>query len=403
MTDKRKRKKPSKPNRKQLDEESVFNLPTRRGRQYRAWDSGRHSQRGLFVLVQPTGTRSYYVRYGFDGSPKEYTLRLGRVGPMKLAQARAAALAALQAAARGEDPAASQPAAIAGDTFATVVEAWTEDQLTAGYVSAELTKKLMLNATTRLHERPVATIRWLELKTLLANKAKSAPHTANRLHGHLGSLFNWLVTNEMLTVNPMRGKRLPDPVAADKSRDLPWFNSDDAIRKIWQAADTIGGDADKLLKLCLITGKRHGAIRAMQWEQIGEAWDWRTPKGSYTKRLNPIPLPRFAQRIMKPRGTGPVLGAVHVPTTLRRVRELTGIEDFIIHGLRHIVATKLKRLKVKRYVRLLLQDHAPIDDTQAGYEHDDDGDRDDMLAALELWCAELERLVSPAEGVAVLR
>ena len=72
------------------------------------------------------------------------------------------------------------------------------------------------------------------------------------------------------------------------------------------------------------------------------------------------------------------------------------------HGLRHVVATKLAELKVAPHISRLILDHAAgPKDAHAGYEHVDW--RPEMAEALEQWCAYIERLVAPAEGVAVLR
>ena len=107
-------------------------------------------------------------------------------------------------------------------------------------MSAETSKVYLLNATKALHARPVATIRWPELKALLADKADTAPHSANRLHGHICTFFNWLVTNERIAVSPMNRKPVPDKRAKVKRRKEEWFSSDDAIKRIWQAASEMG-------------------------------------------------------------------------------------------------------------------------------------------------------------------
>ena len=139
----------------------------------------------------------------------------------------------------------------------------------------------------------------------------------------------------------------------------------------------------------------------MQWRQIGEDWHWQPPKGTVTKLLNPIPLPRLAQRILSPRGEGQVFGRVKAKAVMVQVRKLTGIEDFIFHGLRHVVTTKLRQLRVNRDVARELLDHAKPRDVHSGYEHFDN--REELLAALELWADHLEALVTPAAGIAVLR
>jgi integrase len=130
----------------------------------------------------------------------------------------------------------------------------------------------------------------------------------------------------------MFGQKKPARWAEELSRDYDWFKGevgDAAIVKIWRAADTIGGDAGKLIKLVLVLGKRRGAIERMRWEQIDSTWWWNAPPGSKIKRCHSIPLSKLAQRIMSPRGEGRVLGYVDAKAIIARVRELTGIDTFI--------------------------------------------------------------------------
>ena len=72
--------------RKRLDEQNVIDLKTKRSSNYRVWDIGTDAERGLHVLVQPSGTRTYRVTYRAEGSQKEHSMRLGRVGDMTLAE-----------------------------------------------------------------------------------------------------------------------------------------------------------------------------------------------------------------------------------------------------------------------------------------------------------------------------
>ena len=79
--------------------------------------------RGLYCIVQPSGRKSFAVRYRFAGQPKKLTLPAG----LTLAAARVAAAAALHEVEKGNDPGAANYAArkareAAGkDTFRAVV------------------------------------------------------------------------------------------------------------------------------------------------------------------------------------------------------------------------------------------------------------------------------------------
>ena len=61
---------------------------------------------GLYFVVQPTGKKSWAVRYRAHGKPRKLTL--GTYPTLDLAKARAVAKEALQRVQKGEDPAAAK-------------------------------------------------------------------------------------------------------------------------------------------------------------------------------------------------------------------------------------------------------------------------------------------------------
>src|SRR5580700_1482452 len=61
-------------------------------------------QRGLYVVVQTSGTKSFAVRYRFAGKPRKLTLQAG----ITLAAARKAASDAMFELSQGRDPAATK-------------------------------------------------------------------------------------------------------------------------------------------------------------------------------------------------------------------------------------------------------------------------------------------------------
>src|SRR5262249_50640467 len=81
--------------------------------------------RGLYLLVQRSGKRRFCVRYRFKGVSKKLTLDPG----FTLAQARAAAAAALLDVEQGNDPAIlkfdakAKAAKVAADVAADTIEA----------------------------------------------------------------------------------------------------------------------------------------------------------------------------------------------------------------------------------------------------------------------------------------
>src|SRR5260370_25071788 len=63
---------------------------------------------GLYLMVQPSGAKSFAVRYRYAGQPRKLTL--GAFPAITLEAARRIGVKALRAAARGRHPATQQPA-----------------------------------------------------------------------------------------------------------------------------------------------------------------------------------------------------------------------------------------------------------------------------------------------------
>ena len=115
----------------------------------------------------------------------------------------------------------------------------------------------------------------------------------------------------------------------------------------------------------LLTGKRISALReVMRWEQIGADWFWDAPESTVkNKKLHGIPLPMLAQRLLSPRQSqGKVFDRIK-PRNCRRDQATDGADDFIWHGIRHLVETKCAELQdaqgkpaISPYTRDLLFD-----------------------------------------------
>jgi integrase len=410
---KAKRKAPGKRIRKELDDENVLHLPTKR-KQYMVWDKG---VKGLHVLVSPGGARTYRSLYYYAGSSKPQSRKLGRVGAMSLDQARKLCLADQRAARDGVDPQRDDPSR--SDTFEAVVNEYIDREQIArkGNATAEEVRRILLKDCVSLKHRPIASIRIDEIEDLLERirdgdaDQRGRPYLAVKLWGHLGALFRWCVRKRKLTVNPMLS--IDRPWEGAKSRDRTF--SDDELKKLW-TCDTrtaVAANGDKIqfnasegayLKLLILTGKRKTALADIRWGEIDENWNWTPPPGNSNKRVHPLPLPKLAQRILlglRPKDVKP--DACVFTTNWRfqgRVKKLSGIDDFFPHAIRHTVETKLTELRIPPHVRDLLLDHASGRGSGKGYDHWDY--RDEKLDAMEKWADYVERVAMP-EGVSALR
>src|SRR5262245_39346299 len=78
--------------------------------------------KGLYLIVQPSGAKSWAVRYRHGGRPRKHTL--GSYPLYGLKEARERGIVALRAASEGRDPAAAQT--LSADSIESAVEEFLE-------------------------------------------------------------------------------------------------------------------------------------------------------------------------------------------------------------------------------------------------------------------------------------
>jgi integrase len=403
---------PGSRNRRNFDEENVLELPCRK-QQYMVWDKGTGSVPGLHILISKHGVKTYRSMYRYPGDKVRHGRALGRVGVMTLAEAREACRQDQRKAWQGYNPKQVSPSM----DFKSVFEEYVKEEQ-SGNVTAQEMRRVVLNYTKDWHDRPVASIRPEEIGTLIRaikngdpdKGIRPKPPTANKMRGHLKTFFSWCADPEVhkLPVSPMAGMKKRGEKT--KSRDRVY--DDDEIKRLWVAADKIGGLEGPILKLALLTGKRRGHLVAMRWDELEEKSDglfWNAPPGVKFKRNHPVPLSKLAARVLKGikrdgahvfpgRFEGTLLGAG--TKMQQRVQEASGIDDWFLHACRHTVETGMAALKVLPHIRDLVLDHAPARGAGQGYDHYTY--EPEMRAAAELWADHIERVALPS-GVKALR
>ena len=201
----------AKAKRRHFTESSVLRLPVNKVKQHFVWDAGAGAARGLSILVNPTGTKTYFVNYRFPGSPTVHYKKLGRVGETRLEEARAAALEARRLANQNVDPKADDPTR--SDAFETVWKAYIEQEQIGrkNNKSALETQSFVLNACAQWKPRAVATLSYRDIDKLLAGirdgdadkGIKARRSAAARIYSHLHDFFNWCARSRIAKDNPM--------------------------------------------------------------------------------------------------------------------------------------------------------------------------------------------------------
>lgn len=225
---------------------------------------------GLYLVVQPSGARSWAVRYRFDRKPRKFTI--GSFPAFGLADARRAAGAALRAVSEGRDPADERKAAqSARSDVRNRVDA-VLDEFLVRHVDAKNrentareTKRFIDNELRPTWgDRHIASITRRDVIQLLDRLVdRGAPASANRVHAILRKFFNWTVERDIRDSTPVANIKAP---AKTVSRDR--VLSDQEIRLLWWACIDVGWPFGTLAQLLLLTGQRREEVAGICRDEL---------------------------------------------------------------------------------------------------------------------------------------
>ena len=319
--------------------------------------------RGLYLVLQPSGRRSWAVRYRHNGRPRKLTLQ----GVDGLAEARKAATSALAELDRGNDPAGLKFDAKAVAAKAAAERAGdTVDNLAAQFIERWAKKKTRENSwkmTERIFDRFVLPawrgriiheIKRRDIIDLVEGVAETRPVLANRVHAALSKFFNWLASRDVIVASPCAGVARP---SKEEPRDR--ILSDDEIKAVWGAAGELGYPAGPFVRMLILTGQRRGEVAGLRWAEIGgDTWTL-PPERTKNNSRHPVPLSRQAMAILESMPV--IVGAVdYVFSGVRgrmvadfsrikgNVDARVGFKDrWTLHDLRRSVASGMAKLGIK--------------------------------------------------------
>jgi integrase len=313
---------------------------------------------GLYLVVQPTGVKSWAVRYRFGERTRKFTVE-GRYPIVSLAKARAEARTALERVANGEDPAAAKRAGTpADDTLAAYIALYREKHVSA--VRPGTAANINRELERMQDEWPGRSLRSISKKDLVAviDKAmKRGPSAAVTAWKVAKAFFGWCEAREDDFASPARSIRKP---AKEKSRDRVL---DDAELKLtWEAADAAGGAAGALVKLLILSGARRNEMTELARDEISP--DAIELKGDRTKNGMPhtILITPMIRRVLD---TSPSAGKFVLNGMDRPFGDHSGakekvapaIQPWTLHDLRRSFASGLQRLGVAPHIVELALNH----------------------------------------------
>ena len=307
---------------------------------------------GLLLEIRPSGTKTFFVRYkGERGKYRQ--VKLGRASYLSLRQARELAKKTLADVAMGKDPQEQKKVAQEVPTFAKFVRdrylpyvqgykrSWETDESLLRIHLIPIFEKYHLDEITReeitkLHQEHLS--------------RGAAPASANRLVVLMRYIFNLAIEWEIpgVQANPTKGVPLAE---VNNQRDR--YLTEGELKRLSKAVkESENPMLAPIISMLVLTGARRGEVLNARWEDIDLSRKrWRIP---YTKSGKPrtVPLSESALEVLnnvpKVEGspfvfpnpkTGKPFNSIY--RSWNTARKKAGLEDVVIHSLRHSFASFL--------------------------------------------------------------
>ena len=305
---------------------------------YKLFDGG-----GLYLLINPDGSRWWRVKYRYAGKEKLVSVgvyRPGQPGHVGAKEARDSLDAIKRQLREGVDPGAARKAEKsarvdrAEGAFELVAREWHTKQSavwSADYAEKEL-GQLVRHVFPRIGGDPIRELTSRDLLDVLQRiEKKGRAETAHRVRRSLSAIMRYAVLTHRAEVDPsaaLKGALAPVPDKHFAAITEP-KRAGDLMRAIRGYG---GGDVTRCaLELAALTFVRPGELRGAQWSEF--AFDLKDPpKGKKPQHAEPqwrIPAER-----MKMREQHIVPLSTQAVAVLRELHAITGPDGYLFPGVR---------------------------------------------------------------------
>lgn len=266
---------------------------------------GRHADGGnLYLLVSPTGAKSWVFMYRLNGKQRE--LGLGSVHAVPLAGARRQAAAYREALATGSDPRSLRSDKIAptfGQAAKEVIESYRPTWKNAKH--AQQWENTIAQYCGPLQKRSVDAIEVEDVLKVLKPIWQRIPETAARVRMRIEKILDYAKAKGWRSgENPARWRGHLDHILPPRKRltrghhkamphkDVPAFVA--RLR-------ALGSISAMALEFCILTATRSGEVLGAQWDEFDlEAGVWTIPaERMKAGREHRVPLEGRSLEIVK--------------------------------------------------------------------------------------------------------
>jgi integrase len=386
-------------------------------------------EKGLFLLINPNGSKYFRLKYRIDG--KEKLLALGVYPKTTLKEARSKRDEAREQIAQGIDPNGARKEI----KTAQQIEAENQKRIDAGlpvlnsfeHIARDWLASIAHTVTDKTHEKKVRRFElhafpsigqkalteikspdvYALLKPLIA---KEELETAHRLHSEIGAAFAYAIAHGFIDFDPAQAvaKQIPPQKVKHRAALTEQKEVGQMLRDIYSYEGTFVVQC--ALRISPLLFQRPGEIRQMEWKDVDlAAREWR-PFVTKTNVLHIVPLSIQAIAILeaiKPltgsdryvfpssRGDGRPMSDGTVRTALRTLGY--DKDSMSAHGFRTTASTLLNEQGWSPDAIERQLCHMPRDQVRAAYNRAQY--LDERRRMMQAWADYLDGLKNGAEVI----
>ena len=244
---------------------------------------------GLYLVVQPSGVKSFALRYRHSGKSKKLTL--GRYPKLSLADARQRARQAKEQLSYGNNPARSTDNP---EMFEAAFRSFIDRHVSQNKSGSETVRIFNHDLLPAFSGCRISDISKRDMNALMDRIVdRGSPVMANRTLSAMRKFFVWAVSRDLAQNNPCDGLR---PPIREKSRER--ILTDKEISWFWKASNDMGYPYGTYFQFLLMSAQRRAEVSDMTFDEL-EGSVWKIPaERSKNGKSHSVPLSDGLQNLI---------------------------------------------------------------------------------------------------------
>ena len=261
-----------------------------------------YDHHGLFLRVEPTGSKRWVQRLTIAGKQRE--IGLGSASLISLVEARDLAIANKKSAREGLDPIAIKSTQINIPTFedacvevhALRAPTWSNPKHAAQFLAT-----LKTYVCPKLGKREISKLTSADVLSVLTPIWTSKPETARRLKQRISVVMQWAIAKGFRADDPAAALNSALPKNSQKPQHRKFIPYDQVTECLNVVKASKASQSTKLaIELLILTGVRSGDVRGATWSEIDfdrSVWAIPGPRMKMKEAFS-IPLSQRALEIL---------------------------------------------------------------------------------------------------------